>query len=335
MSPDPNLFLSTIAASSAALVAIVGGLLVARFIGLDSDQRRSRTALKAARGRLEIARSRAMQAHNRFIQWEARDFLEDGGVMSAIRDGVTDLDELRALASCSLDDDDLRRVVAATGLDFDAARNAMDANPPTEDELTAAGRGWDDYKQRVVGTRSSRAWQIVFSDQAWELQKERQRERERERRAAQPPGKNPFESLGVKMADLAKLSSPIDPRQYFPEPLVPTSPIAARRYDEVRAQDERAQQRVEDYENELERLETEHGEIARPTGWLWAAVAILAFFAVIGIGLPVGLMSAGPTDLKSVSWVVVLFLVALAFLLGYIVLYLKQLTRKGHSGKPS
>jgi hypothetical protein len=35
VTPDPALFLSTIILASAALVAIVGGLLVARFVGLD------------------------------------------------------------------------------------------------------------------------------------------------------------------------------------------------------------------------------------------------------------------------------------------------------------
>ena len=211
MSPDPNLFLSTIAASSAALVAIVGGLLVARFIGLDSDQRQSRTALEAARGRLATARSRATQAHNKFIRWEARDFLDEGSVMSAIRDGVTDLDELRAVAACALNDDDLGQLVAQVAEDFDAARTAMADNPPTGDELSDAEGGWGAYKLRVAGTRPSRAWQIVFSDKAWELQKERERERkererqERERRAAQPSSMFPG-LTGIQLGSLSGLT---------------------------------------------------------------------------------------------------------------------------------
>ena len=48
--------------ASAALVAIVGGLLVARFVGLDSDQQTSRKLLADASDRRTIARRRAEAA---------------------------------------------------------------------------------------------------------------------------------------------------------------------------------------------------------------------------------------------------------------------------------
>ena len=109
MSPDPNLFLSTIAAVSAALVAIIGGLLVARFVGLDSDQRTSRRARDAINGRLKlpaIGPPRRMAA----LSGGRHDFLDEAGVMAAIFAGQIDLAELRALADCPLSDDDLRLV---------------------------------------------------------------------------------------------------------------------------------------------------------------------------------------------------------------------------------
>ena len=56
---DPASFLSTVILASAALVAIVGGLLVARFVGLDSDQQASRKLLVDAEDRLTIAARRA------------------------------------------------------------------------------------------------------------------------------------------------------------------------------------------------------------------------------------------------------------------------------------
>jgi hypothetical protein len=87
MSPDSNLFLSTIAAASSALVAIIGGLLIARFVGLDSDQRANRMARDAVDGRLTTARERATDAHNRLLWWQARDFLADGQVLRAIGKG--------------------------------------------------------------------------------------------------------------------------------------------------------------------------------------------------------------------------------------------------------
>jgi hypothetical protein len=73
---DPAPFLSTVILASAALVAIVGGLLVTRFVGLDSDQQTSRKLLADASDRLAIARKRAEVARQNLIRWSA----QDGGV---------------------------------------------------------------------------------------------------------------------------------------------------------------------------------------------------------------------------------------------------------------
>jgi hypothetical protein len=66
---DPSPFLTTVVTTSAALVAIIGGLLVAKFVGLDSDQRTSRKILTAARERLELARRRAQKAWHDILRW--------------------------------------------------------------------------------------------------------------------------------------------------------------------------------------------------------------------------------------------------------------------------
>jgi hypothetical protein len=71
---DPAPFLSTIIATSAALVAIIGGLLVAKFVGLDSDERTSGKIMVGARERLEVARRRAHAAWIDILRWDADDF---------------------------------------------------------------------------------------------------------------------------------------------------------------------------------------------------------------------------------------------------------------------
>jgi hypothetical protein len=81
---DPARFLSTVILASAALVAIVGGLLVARFVGLDSDQQTSRKLLSDASERLTIARRRAEAATQNLLRWRAADFLDEEGVAGAI-----------------------------------------------------------------------------------------------------------------------------------------------------------------------------------------------------------------------------------------------------------
>src|SRR5690348_16298297 len=95
---DPAPFLTTIITTSAALVAIIGGLLVAKFVSLDSDQRTSRKILIAARERLEVARRRAQAAWTEILRWNADDFFSTPEIIEAILDlGVTSPSELMRL----------------------------------------------------------------------------------------------------------------------------------------------------------------------------------------------------------------------------------------------
>lgn len=114
----------------------------------------------------------------------------------------------------------------------------------------------------------------------------------------------------------------------MPAPGIDDRETAARRYDDLRAGDSRAHQQVEDLEAELHRLEREHTEIVRPDGRLWWGVGILIGFTFLGVVLPVYVMATGPHGLAPVRWVLYPFLLSLAALIGYIVVYLVQLTRK-------
>jgi hypothetical protein len=117
---DQAPFLSTVILASAALVAIVGGLLVARFVGLDSDQQTSRKLLADASDRLTIARGRAEAARQDVIRWRARDFLDEQDVVEAIADDETDIGELRKLAATRLTDGELRGVISQAAADIAA-----------------------------------------------------------------------------------------------------------------------------------------------------------------------------------------------------------------------
>ncbi len=89
MHTDPGPFLSTIITASAALVAIIGGLLVARFVGLDTDEQTNRRVLADAATRLASARRRAAEARGHLVYWEARGFLTARSVLAAIGEGVS------------------------------------------------------------------------------------------------------------------------------------------------------------------------------------------------------------------------------------------------------
>ena len=64
-----------------------------------------------------------------------------------------------------------------------------------------------------------------------------------------------------------------------------------------------------------------------PDGRLWWGIGILIVFTLLGVVIPLGVMTAGPHDLAQVRWVFYPFIVSLLALIGYIVVYLVQLTR--------
>jgi len=269
---DPAPFLSTIILASAGLVAIIGGLLVARFVGLDSDERTNRRVVMDAAARLGSARRRVREAHASLQYWQARDFLDAPKVVEAIGRGVSELDELRRFAKSPLSDSELQPFVSEVVDEFARVRRLFSGGQGSDVEVATLGR-----------------WPRVLLQVAEE---------------AEEPSSDTY-------------LEPVDRSQ-----------IEVRRYDEARAANERAQQRVEDYEDELRRLREAHAEIVRPDARLWWGVGILIAFAIVGVALPAWVMSQGPKDLATVQWLVYPFGGALAILLAYIVVYLAQLSRR-------
>jgi len=323
---DPTPFLSTIVVTSAALVAIIGGLLVARFVSMDSDQRTSRKILTDARERLGLARRRAQAAWHAILRWDAEGFFATPQVVEAVLDkGVVSPAELIRIASWSHEPDELAPFV------MEVAEEAVRAREAIIPRIRGGDVFWSDFRRRCRDLPEIRwpwVWDHVFDVVARERDVAEAAAAEARRRA-EPP-KTALERSFDRMSDL----SIRDPRQgallptfSAPRPQTDHGAIAARRSDELRANHGRAQQQVEDLEAELHRLEQERAEIVRPDARLWAAVVILVILTVLGIVLPLVVMATGPHNLASVRWVLYLFIGSLAALIGYIVVYLVQLTR--------
>jgi hypothetical protein len=104
--------------------------------------------------------------------------------------------------------------------------------------------------------------------------------------------------------------------------------IQARRRDELVARRAGTAQQVQDYEGELRRLEQDHREIVRPDSRLWWGIVIVVVFAVVGVALPLWEMSLGARSLASVRWLFWPFTGSLVLLVGYIVVYLAQITHR-------
>lgn len=315
---DPAPFLSTIIVTSAALVAIVGGLLVARFVTLDSDEQTNRKNLADAEGRLKAARGRADSAGQDLRFWFARQFLHDDRVLSALIEGRTDLDDLMRLAPCELTRDQLQSFVADIVADIANALRYFDADE-TADRIAAANYDWDQFHTMcddIPDQRWPRAWAQVFE----KIADKRYADDRPERFQRDPMGTlrtgelSPSYFRSTLEAEAGKLTD--------------FGAISARREDELIDAHTRARQQVDDFEAEVRRLRQAHTEITRPDARLWWGVGILVVYAVIGVALPAWLMAFGPTDLARVRWVFYPFAGGLAALMIYIVLYLVQLTRR-------
>jgi hypothetical protein len=317
-------FLSTVILANAALDAIVGGLLVGRFVSLDSDQQGSRKVLVDAAGRLRTARERAATVHADLVQWHYRHFLRDPRLLDYIDEGHTKPDELRVIVGSPLTDDELRQFAKDITDEFERARKELNEEPVATDIR-------QDRSERVAPALRDKAqprWPVVWRKVYVEV-KDR------------PSDTQALASLDKQMAARRRIkgelaaTSDAQADMFLQDagwsiPSTGTDEIEVRRHDELTAADQRASQRVEDLEDEVVRLRQAYDAIVRPDARLWVGVAILVAFAIVGVGIPMWVMSYGPTDLSHVRWTFYPFAIGLVALLAYIVWYLIDLTRKRH-----
>ncbi len=161
---DPTPFLSTIAGASSGLVAIVGGLLVARFVSLDSEQQGAQRVLDDAEARLAIAQQRARDAADRLLRWDVQVFSDNWDVVEAILEGVTDLAELRRQGGQTrLTDEQLARLVEEVRRELARAQQVLESTVPASEDVERAS--WDDFRRSTPGlpeTNWELAWEVVF-----------------------------------------------------------------------------------------------------------------------------------------------------------------------------
>lgn len=307
---SPNPLLSTMTGTTGALVAIVGGLLVARFVGLDSEQQGVQRQVDDAEARLRIASERAEQAAGELHRYDAEDFLEDDGVLDALLSGETDLDELRRLGEpVPLTDDQLKPFVddirGQLRTAFDTINDTLPPGPDLPTRAWEEVKDWQDFLRRfptIPRTDRPDIWQHALDnvvDQRIEALEQ-----------AHPPG-------------------PYDwPPVHIPAVGTPAS-VVARRRDDLRAAVERATQRVEDLEDEVTRLRQVRNAVVKPTAQLWVGLLVLTYPTIVGIVLPVLAMATAPSDITAYTNLLVgLFMTGLAALLGYMGYFAVRLTRR-------
>jgi hypothetical protein len=338
--------------------------MVARFVGLDSDQQTSRKLLADAADRLEIARRRAAAAQQTLLRWRALDFVDEN-VAAAIAAGQVDISELRRLNSTVLTGDELGEVLSQAQADVEALISWLTADAVRE-RVRAVGYSWQKFErtdmpslfyQRLARSVFVSFAEVLRAEDAERARLEAQKRAEEERRRVEEQRRRAdAEILGAGSSLLAasarsgflipdhvaplaasikamKQAQQTEMANLLPSVgLLPRAEgaavIEASRYDDLVAEDVRAGQRVEDLEEELRRLRQQHADVVRPDARLWWAVLILTAYAIAGVAVPLWVMAEGPTSIGSVRWTFWPFAAGLTALLAYVVWYLEGLSRR-------
>jgi hypothetical protein len=314
---DPNWLLSAVAQSTAALVAIVGGLIVARLISLSAERTTLERQVQLLVWRQQEAEASAQQLRAEMVAEDASDSIEEWteALMMSRPEGLTDEELLEVSNPGDWLPTDYTEHIAALRGSFDHGLAALlalveagrleevaDADLPDDAEgLAAFGV---EPPSEPEGTR---VWdKIVDMWHDYELER-RRNERPR-----------PFDIFGV-------ISRPLDI-----DHLVNRDPVLRSADLARRAQDERdylaRQAQAQALEYELEVLRTSLADATDPSRLWWGFLVLIAF-SLLGIGLPMILMALGPVEL-STQWrltVIISFGVGLTLLFIYIALFVRAL----------
>ncbi len=298
---DPGPFLSTVAASSAGLVAIVGGLLVARFVTLDSEQQGAQRVLDDANERLTVAIRRSEDARLALKNWDVSDFFEKK-VLRTIGDGTLDIAELRKIGGYTpLSDEDLGPLITEIHSQFDVARKTLRQLIPDPEQLSDADE-WEMFRNQSHGLPEinwDEVWEIAYAE-----------------RLEAPRTPSPW-----RPHIPAVLSLTFRPPEYVA--------LEMQRRDSLRSSLDRARQYVEDVSGEVTRLQQARDAVVRPKGLRFGLV-ILGYFALVGVIIPIWMMSRAPQKLSPTMGNVIflLFISAFLALLGYMTLLALRLSRR-------
>lgn len=310
---DVNWLLSAVAQSGAALVAIVGGLLVSRYVALHAEQQSAKRRVADAERRHSSACAAHDQTQLELDEYRAEEILDDYRTYEEILESKdsTTIDQI--LQTLDVGDGGVPRELLEQRLalirsELQRAAKFLTNAVPVENEHPS----WAEFRRKSqLDPVHVDVWEWLY-DRLVEI---------RSKEARRPQS--------GRLGPLA-----IDPKVLFPiNPQVTAihglgSATARRNYEErlTRYRDDARRER-QITEAEL-RLAQEHSEDVRQPEGFALALKVLTYLAVVAIGVPVMIMAAGPLTLSLwVRLVVVgLFFSGLTLLLLFLFVYASYLS---------
>lgn len=327
---DVNWLLSALAQATAALIAIVGGLLVSRYVALHAEQQAAGRRVQDLARREAEADEALASANSELAGYRVADALDDDRVFEEIaaRDFEPTVDGV--LRAIEWDEAELDLSLLEAEIESVKAEMAesIQAIYPLVPVGTAFDR-WPEFR-RANGLKPgrNRLWSWVY-DRACE---ERREEAESAARQAR-------EALGNSV-----LSNLLSARNFSLPTLSPA--VTAARWT-VQSQRELAQERaLEDRVaaaaaqvwalRQERRLAEETYDATRQPEGFGLALQVLSVLAVVGMGFPVVLMGLAVVTLP--AWVrggvIVMFFCGVALLLRFLFVYASFLREGGRASLP-
>lgn len=298
MLEEPGWLLSSLAQSTAAVVAIIGGFLVSRLVQLSSEREGLRRQLQQTDDELGHARESHAAAHRRRLDRCRRAFFDDV------------IDDLAGADLSSLDRDALVADHLPVGSSDAEMREYLDALVVSlsraQREVMALVRS-DDTSRLSLDELRTRGLVVADADEDCYLAVVKA--------VAERLPASGYGMTGITSSILSGIV--IDPVGRAAE---------IRRLDDAIRDEQAVEGQLATYEALRERTLRSLSALGQPIG-VRRAVLILALDALVGVVVPVAVLAAGISPLPTwAAWLLVgLFGAGLAAVLGYIVWYIQEL----------
>lgn len=306
MPSDPSALLETTTGATAGLVAIIGGMLVSRYIGLESEQQGAQRSLKALHARLMAARERADKAREELVTQEHDSLVKDEEVRNAIFKSTT-ISEMMSHLVFNHENTRFGSGRDLFGFMSQIHAEISHAKSILEETLSASADSGDSQFQ---------SWQLLFNNL----------------KRVTSDGDPRFEWIWEKCVTIARTEMLAKDKAFsvgvgrfviHKHPDAVSSETfqkidAARRQEELVSAWERATQKVEDLQLEYSHLKQVRDAVVKPSTQFWVGLTVLCYPTVVSIGYPVWIMSKSVSEIENhATRVMYLFFSSLLVLIGY------------------
>jgi hypothetical protein len=332
---DVNWLLSALAQSSAALIAIVGGLLVSRYVALHAEQEAAKRRLADLDRRLVEADISVGEAERSLAQHAVDDLLESEELFEhLLRAQGEELTVELALEALDADPEDYDAAVLKDRVAFffhewsTAVSVLFPLIPDSEEQVE-----WLEFRRgRDLPVGSRYTWSWVYDKIVVEKVDKARKERQRAERAARQ--KQYFGNLVQPVDYSSVIGSLRDPA------LTAAYRISDSQHELAKVSDLRA--RVSETTvaraalRQERRLAAETYDATRQPAGFVLALQVLTILAACGLVVPVVIMGFGPMTLE--PWaraaVIAVFIVGLGLLLRFLYVYASYLRADGRADLP-